>query len=311
MRCLVLRRRLECVSRVVSALLLVAPMRAGAQPTATPVVAARDGSRLISAAALAAAGENDVVILQVGSLAQFEAGRVPGARLVTLTDVSTPRVEGALALEVPDIAVLERWARTVGLTDAARIVVVPATDTLQSSTRVLFTLEVMGFGDRVSLLDGGLTAWRAAGRPVAVGPASPPAPVTGALTVRVDSSRIATISDVAAAVEDPDVAIIDARLPQFYAGNGGGYPRPGHIPTAVNIPLTLVSRDGALVATDSLRALFAAAGIREGDRAIVYCPIGQQASLVWFAARELGIDARIFDGSFQEWSGSDRPVIAR
>ena len=122
--------------------------------------------------------------------------------------------------------------------------------------------------------------------------------------------RIAVITDVAAAVEDPRVAIVDARLPSFYAGQGGGYPRPGHIPTAVNVPLTSVSAAGTMLAPAELKALFLAAGIRETDRVIVYCHIGQQASLVWFAAREAGFDARVFDGSFQQWSGSDRPVIA-
>jgi thiosulfate/3-mercaptopyruvate sulfurtransferase len=41
---------------------------------------------------------------------------------------------------------------------------------------------------------------------------------------------------------------------------------------------------------------------------ITYCHIGQQASLLWFAAKQLGYDVMLFDGSFQEWSGSDRPL---
>jgi thiosulfate/3-mercaptopyruvate sulfurtransferase len=43
---------------------------------------------------------------------------------------------------------------------------------------------------------------------------------------------------------------------------------------------------------------------------VAYCHIGQQASLLWFVATYLGYEARIFDGSFQEWSGTERlPVI--
>jgi thiosulfate/3-mercaptopyruvate sulfurtransferase len=159
-------------------------------------------------------------------------------------------------------------------------------------------------------LDGGLAGWRAAGFAVDTAAALPLTPSTAPLTVQRDSTRIAVITDVDAAVEDPRVAIVDARLPSFYAGQGGGYPRPGHIPTAVNIPLSEVAAAGTMLAPAELRALFLAAGIRETDRVIVYCHIGQQASLVWFAAREAGFDARVFDGSFQQWSGSDRPLIA-
>jgi thiosulfate/3-mercaptopyruvate sulfurtransferase len=42
---------------------------------------------------------------------------------------------------------------------------------------------------------------------------------------------------------------------------------------------------------------------------VTYCHIGQQASLVWFAARLLGFDARLYDGSFQDWAGrAELPV---
>ena len=255
-------------------------------------------------------GNANVVLLQVGTPAQFAAAHVPGARPVALNDISTPRVQGALILEVPDTPTLERWARSVGITDDSRIIVVPANDTLQSSTRVFLTLAFMGFADRTSLLNGGLPAWRASGKPVETGEAAPIAASTGTLTVKRDSSVIAVITDVDAAITQPNTAVVDARMPNFYAGQGGGYPRPGHIPTAVNIPLSLVAENGVFRSADELRTLFANAGVKPGDRVITYCHIGQQASLLWFVARQLGYDARVFDGSFQQWSGSDRALVA-
>jgi thiosulfate/3-mercaptopyruvate sulfurtransferase len=43
---------------------------------------------------------------------------------------------------------------------------------------------------------------------------------------------------------------------------------------------------------------------------VSYCHIGQQASLVWLAARMLGYEARLYDGSFEDWSGrEDLPVV--
>jgi thiosulfate/3-mercaptopyruvate sulfurtransferase len=59
-----------------------------------------------------------------------------------------------------------------------------------------------------------------------------------------------------------------------------------------------------------LQAQFAAAGVQPGQTVVTYCHIGQQASLVWFLARVLGYDARIYDGSFQDWAArAELPVV--
>ncbi len=300
--------RTRCIATIGTlALLALRPAEAVAQAEA----AVTKAPLLIDVNALdALRAQNNLVVLQVGSAAQFESAHIPGARPVALNDVSTPRTNGALILELPDTPTLERWARSVGITDQSRIVVVPATDTLQSSTRVLFTLNFMGLGHRTSLLNGGLIAWRAAGKPMEAGAAPALAPSTAALTLVRDSSIVATINQAASATRDAGVAIVDARLPQFYAGQGGGYPRPGRIPTAVNIPLSTVAENGVIKSDAELRALFEAAGVKPGEKVITYCHIGQQASLLWFAAKQLGYDVMLFDGSFQEWSGSDQPLGA-
>ncbi len=60
----------------------------------------------------------------------------------------------------------------------------------------------------------------------------------------------------------------------------------------------------------ALREIFTAAGVRPGSEVVSYCHIGQQASLVWLAARILGYEARLYDGSFEDWSGrEDLPVV--
>jgi thiosulfate/3-mercaptopyruvate sulfurtransferase len=125
---------------------------------------------------------------------------------------------------------------------------------------------------------------------------------------------VATLAQVEALAMSPTyptgTALLDARAPQFYAGNGGGYPRPGHIPTAQNLPFSTLSTNGVLKPAAELRPLFAGAGATAGTPVVAYCHIGQQASLLWFVATYLGYEARIFDGSFQEWSGTERlPVI--
>ncbi len=59
----------------------------------------------------------------------------------------------------------------------------------------------------------------------------------------------------------------------------------------------------------ALRQLFDAADVKQSDHVATYCHIGQQASLLYFAARYLGYDAHLYDGSFEDWSRrSELPV---
>jgi len=141
--------------------------------------------------------------------------------------------------------------------------------------------------------------------------AAPAAAPATTFTPSLRPELIATIETVEVATTDGRLSIVDARLPRFYNGDGGGYPRTGHIPTAANIPFATVSENGHFKAPTELRRLFTDAGVVDGKPVVTYCHIGQQASLLWFVATMLGYDAKMFDGSFQEWSGTERlPVVA-
>jgi thiosulfate/3-mercaptopyruvate sulfurtransferase len=42
--------------------------------------------------------------------------------------------------------------------------------------------------------------------------------------------------------------------------------------------------------------------VKEGDRVVTYCFIGQQASALYWISRYAGYDTRLYDGSMDEWS---------
>ena len=225
-----------------------------------------------------------------------------------LADISLAADESKLSLELPPPPRLKAWAETNGIGNATRVIIVSSDSTLQSATRVYITLAYMGAMERTSILDGGVAAWRAANLPLST--EATPAAKPAAFDLKLHPEIIASLADVERAVDDKKSSIVDARLAKFYNGDGGGYPRPGHIPTAVNVPLNLVSDHGFLKDTTSLRKLFLDAGVTPGKPVVTYCHIGQQATLLWFVSTMLGYDARMFDGSFQEWSGTERlPVI--
>ena len=139
------------------------PLQATAQTKSDPRV---HQSLIISTEWLAQhLNDSSIVLLQVGEKDEYLAGHIPGAQFITLADISTPRGEG-LALELPSVAQLKTTFEKLGVIDKSRIVVYFSKDWVSPTARVFMTLDYLGLGDRTSILDGGLPAWRAEGRPV-------------------------------------------------------------------------------------------------------------------------------------------------
>jgi thiosulfate/3-mercaptopyruvate sulfurtransferase len=250
--------------------------------------------------------DKDLVILHVGTEAGYKAGHIPGAHLVAPKNlqVSTP---GGLIMEVPPPDTLRREMEALGISDNSHIVVYNQGDEFQRATRVLFTLDVAGFGDRSSLLDGGLAAWTKEGHP-ASSEAAPAA--TGHLSPLKMQPRVVDADFVKAHLKAPGYDLIDARDAVFYGGLVAKVTGDGHIPGARSLPYTSVyNSDGTLKTEKQLKAMFTAAGVKPGDHVIAYCQVGGQSSAVYFAARAIGIQPQLYDGSFQDWSKRGLPVV--
>jgi thiosulfate/3-mercaptopyruvate sulfurtransferase len=78
------------------------------------------------------------------------------------------------------------------------------------------------------------------------------------------------------------------------------------------VPFTEVTDESGRIAGDAkLRSLLEGAGVKRGDVVVAYCHIGQQATAVLFAARLLGHEVRLFDGSMQEWARDPARLVER
>jgi len=274
-------------------LLLAALAQAPPPPAAGPSVSAAWVRERLDDPAL--------VLLHVGPRPAFEKEHLPGAQLVLPRDLSLPRGESALMLQLLPAEPLREKLELLGIGDASHVVVYAAEGWATPATRVLFSLDAMGIAERASLMDGGLETWKAAGHPLSTELRPRP---RAELHARPRPELVADIETVKASLAAPGVAIVDARLPQFYSGSDpGGMPRAGHIPGAKSIPFgSLLAEDGRLRSDAELAEIFRAAGVGAKDAVISYCHIGQQATLVYFAARRLGHPARVYDGSWDEWS---------
>ena len=247
------------------------------------------------------ANDHGLVLLHVGSQTDYDAGHVPGARLVTLSDISVTGARG-LRLELPPVEALKAALEKLGISNSSRVVIYAGTETVQSATRVWFTLDFLGLGERASLLDGGLAAWKAEGRPLSTEPGKW---APGVLEVKPRPDVVVDAEWVRKHLEDATLTLLDARLPEFYSGaNAGNMARAGHIPGARNVPFpSLLDENRKLLGVEALREkLGAAAGTT-----VTYCHIGQQATLLYFVARYLDREVKLYDGSWQDWS--NRPEL--
>ena len=214
---------------------------------------------------------------------------------------------------VPTTPELEKLIGDLGIDESSHVVVAPAgVDVLDfgSAARTYWTLKYAGVRD-VSILDGGLAAWKAAGYALDEGPHAPSPEI---FTATVDSSILALASDVETIEHNGGASLIDARPVSFFLGKekAPAAQAYGHIPGAVDID----SAEFYDPQTNKLKPraeLAAMAGKLPSGAAITYCNTGHWAATDWFVLHELlgRKNARLYAGSMVEWtSNPNRPVAS-
>ncbi len=232
--------------------------------------------------------------------AGFREAHVPGARFFDVDEVSDPDI--ALPHMVPSAGRFARLVGALGVGDASRVVFYDQKG-LFSAARGWWLLRLFGH-DAVSVLDGGLPAWRAAGGAVEPGEPAPAAPAT--LTPSLRAARLRGLGDVLENVGGGRELVLDARASGRFDGSVPE-PRPGmasgHIPGARSLPFTeLLEPGGTMLAPAALRARLAAAGA-DGTRPVVTsCGSGVTATVLLLGMAVAGLpEGALYDGSWSEW----------
>ena len=241
-------------------------------------------------------------LIAINGRANYEAGHIPTAGFADLMgDLSD--ADSPLQFGVPSPEEFAAAMGALGVGDDSRVVLYDAMGSSWAA-RVWWMLRWIGF-DRAALLDGGLNAWTAAGGELSTEPAIRAART---LTVNLRPELIANQEEVRASIDDDAVKLVDAMTEVHYRGEWTMYDRPGHIPSAVNVPVTsLFDEVGQFRTEDELSALFDA---EQDARTITYCGGGIAASADAFVLTRLGFkDVAIYAASLEEWAANpDNPM---
>lgn len=234
----------------------------------------------------------------------YVAGHLPGAVYVDLEYELSRRGHPELGrYPLPTIDELERAARRWGLANGDVVIVYDDNDAV-AAARAWWLLRTHGVDVRV--LDGGIRAWIARGLPLEQGDH-----VATAGTIRLDRADpgAASIDDAARAPLHGH--LVDVRAPEHYRGSASGLdPAAGHIPGAVNVPTVAhIDADGRLRTRDEIRSTLVAAGVDPERPIVLYCATGIASAHSALALAYAGIDARVYSGSWSQWSRTPgRPV---
>jgi len=241
---------------------------------------------------------------------EYARGHIPGAVFVALEDISAH--EGPGRHPIPSAEKFTEAMRAAGIGPETHVI---AYDDAGGSiaARLLWLLHRYGH-TRVSVLDGGLPAWTAAG--LALETEVPP-PVRGDFVAKLDPSISAIdkirVDAARARTSSGDVLILDARAADRYRGDLEPVDaRPGHIPGAKSAPWPSNTRDGRFKSSAELSEQYRNLGAERASDIIVYCGSGVTACHDWLALKLAGFDGvHLYEGSWSDWAADPTLPAAR
>jgi thiosulfate/3-mercaptopyruvate sulfurtransferase len=244
-----------------------------------------------------------LVVLHVSAnRAAYDAGHIPGARFVALSDLAITR--DGVPNELPAPADLKKLVEAAGVSDDSRVILYGDASVLPA-TRAYFTFDYLGHGDQAALLDGGLDKWKSEGRMLTKDAATA---AQGHFTPRLKPELVVQIDAVKQMASQPSKSevLLDVRPATDYRGEKGS-----HIPGALNVYWMedQASKENQTLRSEAtLRELYQGAGITPDRKVVTYCNSGMQASQSYFTLKYLGYDVSMYDGSMSEWNAKGAPV---
>ena len=245
----------------------------------------------------------DLVILYTGFVVKsdFDREHIEGSRFLwpEWLAFNTPEANMVSA----DAKTATKILQDLGINKKSKIIICHRGGDVTIASRMFLSLEHYGLKGQVSFLNGGLEAWKKAGYPVT----SKASSFKKGNFVATDNGLLVNKDYVQNALQTSSSEVIDARLKRWYDGDPTGNPRDGHISGAKNIPYPdMIDSTNTIKPTEVLEKNFTSVAPDKNKELVVYCFIGQTASVDYLVGRSLGYKMKLYDGSMQEWSRDEK-----
>jgi thiosulfate/3-mercaptopyruvate sulfurtransferase len=235
--------------------------------------------------------------------AEYEQGHLPGAVFIDLdTELAGPPGSGPGRHPIPAPDSFSAVMSKAGIGANSHVVAYDDTGGAIAA-RLWWLLRYFGH-ERVSVLDGGIAAWRSAGHPLSTDP--PAHRETSRFAARPQPNRVVSKESVNQLRTDPRAVILDARAPERYEGRIEPVDaRPGHVPGAKNAPFAVNVAPERLTFLEpqQLRRRYEDLGVSPDKTVVAYCGSGVTACQTLLALHLAGYeDGLLYEGSWSDWS---------
>ena len=252
-------------------------------------------------------GEKKLLIIDLGKPDLYAKGHIPGAVYLDYSRiVRTVKPVGGL---LPDEYQLSEVLSEIGLTPQNHVVAYDD-EGGGKAARLLWTLEALGH-HHYSLLNGGLHVWANEGHPLSQNPETP-TPSHYQAKLSEEGKVVARRNFILEHLQDPKVAMLDARSLAEYNGEKIYAARGGHIPGAINIEWTDFMDQGRnlrLKSIAELRSQLEEKGFSTDKTVVAYCHTHHRSAHTWFVLKYLGYTVLGYEGSWSDWGNQpDTPV---
>ena len=239
---------------------------------------------------------------------EYAKGHIPGAIHLYYSTLATK--ENPIAFKMARGPQMKQVMEASGIGDDT-LVVAYDDEGGHAASRLWLAMLVHGHGDKIRILEGGLTKWEQEGRPLSTEPGQSR---SATFTPREGPADIVVTADrVLAATSDPNAVIVDVRRLTEFTGEEARAARGGRIPGAVRFlwqDALEWGGDRAFKSPEAIRSQLEEAGVTPGKRAITYCQGAVRAAHTALVLKMLGYEnVEVYDGSWEEWGNrTDLPI---
>ncbi|MDK2801522.1 MAG: thiosulfate/3-mercaptopyruvate sulfurtransferase [Clostridiales bacterium] len=248
----------------------------------------------------------NIAVIDIRKVPEYLIGHIPGAVNIWRPDYESENYDfGGMRAEKEKV---EKLLGSLGI-DSDTFILLYDSKGDYDAARLWWILDMYGH-KKMALIDGGIDGWKAAGLDTTIDKPDI-TPKDYKFQGEVDESKLATLEDVKAAIDDPNVIILDTRSLAEATGEElkkGAY-RKGRIPTAVWIEYkealnTGEGADNTFKSAQELKKIYEGKGVTPDKTIIPYCQSAVRSAHTTFVLTQLlGYkNVKNYDGSWIEWS---------